>query len=51
MKLFLAILVYLGIGLILALGLVLAAKGSYWLLILSFLAYAAWFGRVGCLPR
>ena len=50
MKLLLAIVAYLVIGLVLGVGILLAVKGSYWLLIISFLAYVVAFGKLGCLP-
>jgi len=50
MKLLFAILVYLIIGLILGWGLLLAAKGNWWFLIVGGLAYAIAFGKIGCLP-
>jgi hypothetical protein len=49
MKLILAVATYLVMGAILALGIVLAVKGSIWLLALGFLAFAIIFGKVGCL--
>ncbi len=50
MKFVLAIFAYLLIGAILGWGILLAIKGSPWLLIVSFLAYAVSFAKVGCLP-
>ncbi len=50
MKFLLAIAVYLLIGAILGWGILLAVKGSPWLLVVSFLAYAAAFAKLGCLP-
>jgi len=51
MKLCLAILAYVILGLILGWGMLLAAKGSWWFLIAGFLAYAVLFGKIGCLPK
>jgi hypothetical protein len=51
MKLPLAILVYLLIGFVLGLGILLAVKGSFWLLIAGFLAYVVAFARIGCLTH
>ena len=51
MKFLLAILAYLLLGLILGWGILLAVKGSLWLLIASFLAYAVAFAKIGCLPK
>jgi hypothetical protein len=50
MKFFLAVVVYLLISVILGWGILLAVKGNPWLLIVSFLAYAVAFGKIGCLP-
>ena len=49
MKLVYAILIFLGMGATIGLGIVLAVKGSLWLLILSVLAFFIAFGRIGCL--
>jgi len=51
MKFLLAIAAYVVIGLVLAWGILLAVKGDPWLLIVSFLAYAAAFAKLGCLPK
>ena len=49
MKLFLAVVVYLVIGLILGAGIFLAAaKGSPWVLIVGALVYIVAFGKIGC---
>jgi hypothetical protein len=48
MSLPMAIIVYLVIGVVLGLGIFLAVKGSFWLLILSTLAYVIAFARIGC---
>jgi len=49
MKLFLAIVVYLVIGLILGAGIfLLAVKGSPWVLIVGALVYIVAFGKIGC---
>ena len=50
MKFFLAILAYLLIAFVLGWGILLAVKGSPWLLIVGFLAYVVAFGKLGCLP-
>jgi hypothetical protein len=50
MKLMLAVLAYLVISVILGLGILHAVKGNPWLLIISFLAYAIAFAKIGCLP-
>ena len=49
MKLILAVLVYLLMGAVLATGIVLAVKGTLWVLIISLLLFAVVFGKVGCL--
>lgn len=51
MKLVLAILVYLLIGLVLGWGILLAVKGNVWLLAVSTLAYLILFAKIGCLPK
>ena len=45
MKLALAILIYLLIGLVLGTGILLLVAGKPWLLIVAFLIYAVAFGR------
>ncbi len=51
MKLFSAVLVYLIIGLILGWGILLAVKGSLWLLIAGLVVYVVAFAKFGCLPK
>jgi hypothetical protein len=51
MKFLLAIAAYLIIAFVLGWGMVLAVKGSPWLLIVGFLAYLAAFSKLGCLPK
>jgi len=51
MKFLFAILAYLLIAVGLGLGLLLAAKGSFWVLIAAFVVYAVAFGKIGCLPK
>ena len=48
MKLFLAIFVYLLIGVVLSWGILLAMAGKPWLLIGSLIAYIIAFGKIGC---
>jgi hypothetical protein len=50
MKFALAVFVYLVISAILGWGILLTVKGNPWLLIVSFLAYAVAFAKIGCLP-
>ena len=49
MKLLYAIAVWLGMGAVLALGILLAVKGSPWLLILGLVGFVVAVGRIGCL--
>jgi hypothetical protein len=51
MKLVLAVLAYLMIGLVLGLGILMLVRGSPWLLTGGFLAYAVAFAKLGCLPK
>jgi hypothetical protein len=51
MNFLLAVVAYLVIGAVLGLGILLAVKGSPWLLVIGFLAYVIAFGRIGCLPK
>jgi hypothetical protein len=48
MKLFLATLIYLLIGLVLGGGILLLVAGKPWLLIIGFIAFVVAFGRLGC---
>jgi hypothetical protein len=50
MKFSMAILVYLLMALVLVYGVVLAAHGKPWLLVISALLYILAFVRIGCLP-
>ena len=50
MKFLFAIIAYLGIAFVLGWGILLAVKGSPWLLVVGFLAYVIAFGKLGCLP-
>jgi hypothetical protein len=51
MKLVLATMAYLIIGAVLGWGILLACKGNYWLLIVSFVVYVVAFAKLGCLPK
>jgi len=51
MKFLLAIVAYVGMAFVLGWGILLAVKGSLWLLIVSFLAYVVLFAKIGCLPK
>ena len=51
MKFLLGIVAYLVIGLILGMGMLQAAKGQPWVLIIGFIVYAVAFGKIGCLPK
>ncbi len=50
MKFLLVLVVYLVMAFVLGWGILLAVKGEPWLLIVSFLAYAVAFAKIGCLP-
>ena len=50
MKFLLAITAYLLISFVLCWGILLTVRGNPWLLIVSFLAYAVAFAKLGCLP-
>ncbi len=45
-----AIVAYLLIALVLGWGILLAVRGSYWLLAAAFLTYVVAFARIGCVP-
>jgi hypothetical protein len=49
-KFFLSIVAYLLIAFVLGWGILLAVKGSAWLLIVGILAYVVIFAKAGCLP-
>jgi hypothetical protein len=51
MKLFWAVIAYLLIFLGLGWGLLMASRGSFWLLIAAFAVYAVAFAKIGCLPK
>ena len=51
MKFVLAIVAYLLIAAVLGWGILLAVKGSPWLLLVGFVAYVVAFGKIGCLPK
>ena len=50
MKLLGAVFAYLVIAFLLGWGILLAVKGSFWLLGVSTLAYLVLFTKIGCLP-
>jgi hypothetical protein len=50
MKFLGAVIAYLLIALVLGCGILLAVRGSYWLLAVSLLAYGVAFAKIGCLP-
>jgi hypothetical protein len=50
MKLLGAVIVYLFFAFLLGWGVLLAVRGSYWLLSIGFLAYLVAMVRIGCLP-
>ena len=51
MKLFLAIVAYVLIGVVLGWGMLLTVRGNPWLLLFGLLAYIVAFGKIGCLPK
>ena len=52
MNFFLAIVAYLGIGIVLGAGILVGmAKGSWWLLAAALILYVVMFGKIGCLPK
>jgi hypothetical protein len=51
MKLALAVLVYVLIGLVLSCGILLLLAGKPWLLIVALLAYVVAFGKIGCMTH
>lgn len=51
MKFLAAVAVYLLIGLILGWGLLLAVRGSLWLLLAGLAVYVLAFAKIGCLPK
>lgn len=50
MKFLLAILVWLVMGAFIAAGIIMAVKGTVWLLIVSVLAFILMVAMIGCLP-
>ena len=51
MNFMLAVITYLIMGLVLGAGILMAAKGSFWLLAAGLLVYLVVFSRFGCLPH
>jgi len=51
MKFLTALFVYLLLAFFLGWGILLAVKGSLWLLVVSSLAYLVMFFRIGCMPK
>ena len=45
-----AVLAYVAIGAVLGTGMMMAVKGSPWLLVIAFVAYVVAFGKLGCMP-
>ena len=50
MKFLGAIAAYLVIGFVLGWGILLAARGNFWLLAVGLLVYVVSFAKIGCLP-
>ena len=51
MKFLLAILVWLIMGAVIASGIILAVKGTVWLLLLALLAFIIMVAKIGCLTH
>ena len=51
MKLALAVLAYLLIGLVLSAGILLLMAGKPWLLIVALAAFVVAFGKIGCMSH
>jgi hypothetical protein len=51
MSFFLAILIWLIMGAVLVLGVTLAVKGTFWLVILGMLAFVFAVAKIGCLSH
>jgi F0F1-type ATP synthase assembly protein I len=51
MKLLMAMIAYVVVGLVLGWGMLLAVKGEPWLLVVGLLTYAAAFAKLGCLAK
>jgi hypothetical protein len=51
MKFVLALLVYIGFGVVLGIGILKAVHGNPWLLIATALVYAGLLVRIGCLSH
>jgi F0F1-type ATP synthase assembly protein I len=51
MKLALAVLVYVLMGVVLGFGIILTVAGKPWFLIAAFIAYVVAFGKIGCMTH
>jgi len=51
MKLTLAVLVYVLIGVVLGAGILLTVAGKPWFVIAAFIAYVVAFGKIGCMTH
>lgn len=51
MKLLLAMLVWLIMGTVIGAGILMAVKGSVWLLLLGLLAFVVMVAKIGCLSH
>jgi hypothetical protein len=51
MKFLLAMLVWLIMGVLIGAGILMAVKGSIWLLVLSLLGFVVLVARIGCLSH
>jgi hypothetical protein len=51
MKLLCAFAVWLGMGVVLGFGILMAIKGSLWLLIAGLIGFIIAVGKIGCMPH
>ena len=51
MKLLLAFAVWIGMGVVLGVGILMAVKGSPWLLIAAFIGFVIAVGKIGCMAH
>ena len=51
MKLLYAFAVWIGMGVVLGTGILLAVKGSPWLLIAAFIGFVIAVGKIGCMTH
>jgi hypothetical protein len=51
MKLLCAFAVWIGMGIVLGAGILMAIKGSLWLLIAGLIGFIIAVGKIGCMPH